>query len=119
MKAIRVIKKRESFISALVVAVTAILFPVDNDVYCKEKVFKYDTNQDGMVDQIVYLDGRGRPVRVEIDSNADDIMDRFQYYEKGKPARVEGDTDYDQKIDCWDYYEKGKRVRQERDCECS
>ena len=67
-------------------------------------IVKKDSNKDGKIDQIAYFDKRGRIIKLEIDSNADEIMDRFQYYEQEHLKRVERDTDHDRKIDAWDYF---------------
>ncbi|MFP4040305.1 MAG: hypothetical protein ACLFS7_07155 [Desulfosudaceae bacterium] len=79
-----------------------------------EKKVKQDTTDDGRVDQIVYFDPRGKIELVEIDSNNDGVMDRYQYYQQETLARVERDTDHDGNLDCQDYFKKGKRVRQKR-----
>ena len=76
---------------------------------------KHDTDNDGKIDQIVHYSRRGQVSKIEVDTNADEVMDRFQYYERDRVIRIERDTDYDRKIDCWDFFEDEKRVRQERD----
>jgi len=80
----------------------------------KEDVVKKDSDKDGKIDQIAHFDKRGKIIKLEIDSNSDEIMDRFQYYEQEEVKGVERDTNYDQKIDAWDYFEAGKRTRHER-----
>ena len=82
--------------------------------WAQEKIMRQDTNEDGKIDQIALFDKHGRIIKLEIDSNADELMDRFQYYEKEQIIRVERDTDHDQQIDCRDYFEAGKRTRHER-----
>jgi hypothetical protein len=77
----------------------------------KEKRLKKDLDNDGKIDQVAYFDKRGKIIKLEIDSNADEIMDRFQYYEQEYLKRVERDTNHDRKIDAWDYFEAGKRIR--------
>ena len=77
-------------------------------------VRKRDTNGDGKIDQIAHLDGRGGIIKLEIDSNADGLMDRFQFYEKEKVIRMERDSDHNGKTDSWDYFENEKRVKHER-----
>lgn len=73
-----------------------------------------DTNKDGLIDQRVFYDDRGRIQRVETDTNYDQIMDRFRYYKDEVLIRIERDDDYDQLINCLDYFTKGKRNRQEK-----
>jgi antitoxin component YwqK of YwqJK toxin-antitoxin module len=93
-------------------AVVAALLP--EPAWAHEKIVRQDTNEDGKIDQIAFFDKRGRIIKLEIDSNADELMDRFQYYEKEQIIRVERDTDHDQQIDCRDYFEAGKRTRHEK-----
>ena len=73
-----------------------------------------DTDNDGKIDRIIHFDARGRAVQFDIDTNADEIMDRFQYYEKQALVRAERDSDYDGKIDGIDYFKNNKRVRLDR-----
>jgi antitoxin component YwqK of YwqJK toxin-antitoxin module len=82
--------------------------------WAQEKIMRQDTNEDGKIDQIALFDKRGRIIKLEIDSNADELMDRFQYYEKEQLIRVERDTDHDRQIDFRDYFEAGKRTRREK-----
>ena len=83
-------------------------------VWAKENIVSRDTDEDGKIDQNAFFDKRGKLIRLESDSNADEIMDRFQYYENELINRVERDTNYDWKIDSWDYFEAGRRIRHER-----
>jgi antitoxin component YwqK of YwqJK toxin-antitoxin module len=80
----------------------------------KEKPRERDTNGDGKIDQAAYLDRRGRPIRLEIDSNADGRFDKFQFYVDGKLTRLESDRNFDGTIDARDFFKKEKRVRHER-----
>jgi antitoxin component YwqK of YwqJK toxin-antitoxin module len=82
--------------------------------WAHEEIVKRDTDGDGKTDQVAYFDKKGRIVKLEIDGNADEVMDQSQHYEKEQIIRVERDTDHDQQIDCLDYFESGKRIRQER-----
>jgi hypothetical protein len=70
-------------------AVVAALLP--EPAWAHEKIVRQDTNEDGKIDQIAFFDKRGRIIKLEIDSNADELMDRFQYYEKEQIIRVERD----------------------------
>jgi antitoxin component YwqK of YwqJK toxin-antitoxin module len=103
---------RHFFSFFIIPAVVAALLTAP--AWAQEKIMRRDTNEDGKIDQIALFDRRGKLIMIEIDSNADEVMDRFQYYEKEQIIRVERDTDHDRQIDCRDYFEAGKRVRQER-----
>lgn len=97
----------KALIHLLIMMALIILFlPVS--ALAKHNSVKRDTNKDGKIDQIAHLDKDGKITKLEVDSNADGIMDKFQYYKKGEIIRVERDTNYDQKIDTWDYFEQGK-----------
>jgi len=80
-----------------------------------QETVKRDTDEDGKIDQIAYFDKRGRIIKLEIDGNGDEAMDRFQFYEEEKLVRIERDTDHDRKVDCRDFIRDDKRIRQERD----
>ncbi|MBW1926948.1 MAG: hypothetical protein JRI35_07135 [Deltaproteobacteria bacterium] len=103
---------RHLFSFFIMLTVVALLQP--EPAWAREKIVRLDMNKDGKIDRIALFDRRGRLIRLEIDSNADEFMDRFQYYEKGQIIRVEMDTDHDRRIDCRDYFEAGKRTRHER-----
>ena len=98
-----------SFLTILTIAIP--LWP--ESVWARKDIVKRDTDKDGKIDQIVQFDKRGKIMKLEIDSNGDEIMDRFQHYECEEIIRVERDTNYDQKINAWDYFEAGKRIRHE------
>jgi hypothetical protein len=66
-----------------------------------ENVVQQDTNKDGKIDRIAHLDEHGKIIKLEIDSNADGAMDRFQYYAHEQVIRVEIDSNHDRKIDQW------------------
>ena len=66
-----------SFVVSAIIAAACWLAPA----LAGEDVIKRDTNNDGKVDQVVHLDRSGKLSRVEIDSNADEVMDRFHYKE--------------------------------------
>ena len=74
---------------------------------------KQDTDKDGRIDRIAHLDKDGEILRLEIDSDGDGFMDRFQYYDQGKIIRLEADRNHDGKTDSRDYFEDGKRTRHE------
>ncbi len=80
----------------------------------KTSLVQRDTDEDGKIDQVAHFDKKGRLIRLEIDGNADGIMDRFQYYEGDVIKEVERDRNYDRQIDTWDFFEQGKRIRHER-----
>lgn len=79
-----------------------------------ERIVRKDLDQDGHVDQVAHYDTRGKLLLLELDSNGDGIMDRFQHYKGPELTRVEGDLDNDGKIDIKDFYEKGRRRLQEQ-----
>ncbi|MCK5323627.1 MAG: hypothetical protein KAJ45_05750, partial [Desulfobulbaceae bacterium] len=82
--------------------------------FAEGKKVEKDIDGDGKIDQIVFFDVKGKIERLEIDSNKDGLMDRFQYYRSETLVRIERDTDLNQRIDCRDFFDKGKRTRQER-----
>ncbi|NTV58704.1 MAG: hypothetical protein HGA74_15685, partial [Deltaproteobacteria bacterium] len=82
--------------------------------FASDKAVKSDSNKDGKIDQIAHFDDRGKLVKLELDSNGDEVMDRFQYYKEEQVVRVEADRNFDGKIDSWDYFESGKRVKHEQ-----
>ena len=82
--------------------------------FAADKVVKSDSNKDGKIDQIAHFDDKGKLVKLELDSNGDEVMDRFQYYREEQVVRVEADRNFDGKIDSWDYFESGKRVKHEQ-----
>jgi antitoxin component YwqK of YwqJK toxin-antitoxin module len=79
-----------------------------------ERIVRKDIDQDGHVDQVAHYDNRGKLLLLELDSNGDGVMDRFQHYKGPELTRVEGDLDDDGKIDVKDFYEKGRRRLQEQ-----
>ena len=68
------------------------------------KKVEKDIDGDGKIDQIVFFDVKGKIERLEIDSNKDGFMDRFQYYRSETLVRIERDTDLNQRIDCRDFF---------------
>jgi antitoxin component YwqK of YwqJK toxin-antitoxin module len=79
-----------------------------------ERIVRRDFDHDGRVDQVAHYDAKGKLRLLEVDSNGNGIMDRFQHYDGAEMTRVEGDLDDDGHIDIADYYDKGRRSRQER-----
>jgi len=83
-----------------------------------------DLDLDGNID-IKSIYAEGKVIKQEIDTNSDGLVDRIRYLETGAvfwekdgqchprqvPVRVEGDTDGDRQIDYWEYYESGTLVR--------
>ena len=82
--------------------------------FAEDNRIKRDTDADGKIDQIAYVDKKGNPIRLEIDSNGDGLFDKYQFYQDGKMVNIESDRDHDGIIDTRDYFEKEKRVRHER-----
>jgi hypothetical protein len=63
----------------------------------------YDYNGDGDIDVRTYM-RNGRPIRLEGDTNGDDLIDRWEYYdEAGRLLRVGGSTQADGREDSWAY----------------
>jgi antitoxin component YwqK of YwqJK toxin-antitoxin module len=91
----------------------SIIISLSSEVSAGKSTRERDTDNDGQTDQIACFDETGRIERLEIDSNADGVMDRFQYFEDQQIVRIEADTDHDRKIDCREYLKAGKRIRQE------
>ena len=89
-----------------------LIFPMAASAELKK--IEKDTDNDGKIDRIMYVNANGVTERFEIDTNADGLMDRFQYYENGALVRSERDTDLDGIIDSKDFFKKEKRVRYER-----
>ncbi len=106
----------------------------------KLELLKYDSNKDGKKDAWSYMDGT-RLLRIEIDSDFNGVIDRWEYYtdagaiEKigfsrqkdgvvdawafqapdGSIGQVQVSTNRDGKVTRWEYYEKGALVRAEDD----
>ena len=79
-------------------------------------ILELDRNEDGVVDQVVFLDSRGEKVHEELDYNFDGKMDDFCFYSGGVLIREEIDTNFDGHIDAWIYIKKGIYIeRYERD----
>ena len=62
---------------------------------------------DQVVDAWAFHDDDGRVKRVEVSTNRDGIIDRWEHYENGLMLRVEADTDGDNRIDSWSTYVDG------------
>ncbi len=54
--------------------------PMVSGMAAEGKPIERDLDGDGKIDQIAYVDRRGNPIRLEIDSNADERFDKTQYY---------------------------------------
>ena len=116
------------------------LEPIYDQVTGRLQLLKYDANGDGKVDTWSYMDG-ARVVRIELDPDQNDVIDRWEYYapdqtiEKigssrshdgtvdswayydvaGAIARLELSTRRNGRVDRVEYYEKGAMVRAEQD----
>jgi hypothetical protein len=103
-------------------------------------LLKYDANGDGNVDTWSYMDG-ARVVRIELDSDHNAVVDRWEYYrpdqtiekigtsrardntpdswafydDAGAIARLELSTRRDGAVDRVEFFERGARVRAEED----
>ena len=69
-----------------------------------------DKNRDGRWDEKIIFDQKGKIAKAIVDSNADGIMDLWQYYRVGELVRAEQDRNHDGKVDAWLEYMKGKIV---------
>jgi hypothetical protein len=104
------------------------------------RIVEYDSNGDGKPDFITHHRGTRNPDRIEIDTNLDGHLDRWEYYDAsgalvkvgaatrgdrpdrwtflgpdGFPSRVEYDQDGDGKPERIEYFDKGRLVRVEVD----
>jgi hypothetical protein len=69
----------------------------------KLKLLKYDSNGDGTVDTLSYMDG-ARVVRIEIDKDQDGKIDRWEYYDANqKLEKIGTSRAQDGKEDSWSY----------------
>lgn len=74
-----------------------------------------DLNLDGAVDVFIYYDATGRERRRESDFDRDGRADEIVNMRDGIVFMKERETNYDDKLDTWDYYEGGRLARRERD----
>jgi hypothetical protein len=114
--------------------------PVYDKVTGSLQILKYDSDGDGKIDTVSYMDG-GRVLRIEIDKDEDGKVDRWEYYgpdqelEKvgfsrandgvedawsyagpdGSIVRIEVSTRRDGKPNRFEHYEKDVIVRAEED----
>jgi hypothetical protein len=78
------------------------IFRLDNSVPGEEPdllIEKKDSNLDGEIDNWLYRDGTGTPVKWIRDSNSDGRPDHWSFFKGGKPFLSNVDTDYDGKTD--------------------
>lgn len=69
----------------------------------KLKLLKYDSNSDGRVDTISYMDG-ARVLRIEIDKDQDGKTERWEYYDADRRLlKVGFSRANDGKEDAWSY----------------
>lgn len=67
------------------------------------KLLKYDSDGNGVVDTVSYMDG-ARVVRIEIDKNEDGKVDRWEYYDANqKLEKIGTSRNGDGKEDSWSY----------------
>lgn len=74
-----------------------------------------DLNLDGAIDAYVYYDEAGRERRREFDFDRDGRVDEIVSLTGGAVVLKERETNFDNQLDTWDYYESGRLVRRERD----
>ena len=106
------LQKITRFVCFLWLACT--ISPLATGLTAEGKPIERDLDGDGKIDQVAYVDRRGNPIRLTIDSNADGVFDKTQFYQGGKIVRIESDRDFDGQVDTRDLFEKEKRVRHER-----
>jgi antitoxin component YwqK of YwqJK toxin-antitoxin module len=82
--------------------------------FASEKEIKRDTNNDGVIDQIVHVDADGNIIRLETDRDADGFGESVQYYENGKLVRMEKDTNGDRTMDIRNNFINDRRSSQEK-----
>lgn len=114
--------------------------PVYDDATGRLQLLKYDADADGRVDTWSYMDG-ARVVRIELDTNKDSAVDRWEYYqpdqriekvgtsrggdgapdtwayysEAGTIVRLDLSTKYNGTVDRVEYYRGGALIRAEQD----
>src|SRR3954469_3831844 len=77
--------------------------PEYDKVTGKLKLLKYDSDGNGVVDTMSYMDG-ARVVRIEIDKNEDGKVDRWEYYDANqKLEKIGTSRAQDGKEDSWSY----------------
>ena len=80
-----------SFLITLTIAIQ--LWP--QSVWASKNIVNPDTDKNGEIDDIAHFDKRRKIIKLNIDSNADAIMDRFQYCKAEVIKRIERDTNHD------------------------
>lgn len=74
------------------------------------ELLKYDANGDGKVDTWSHMDG-AQIVRIEIDTNHDNVLDRWEYYRAdGQLEKVGSSRRQDGSPDSWAYYGQGGSI---------
>ncbi len=80
------------------------------------RIIKQDSDNDGRIDRIAHLAPSGDLIQLEADTNGDQKMDTFQYYERGTVVRLESDADGDGRIDQVTKYDaQGRPVESRHD----
>lgn len=74
-----------------------------------------DLNLDRAIDAYVYYDESGRERRREFDFDRDGRVDEIVTLHGGAIVLKERETNFDNQLDTWDYYESGRLVKRERD----
>lgn len=74
-----------------------------------------DLDGDGIVDLWTYYAPDGKVRRREASYGVTKKIDEIAIYKDGEIELVLRETNFDEKIDTWDYYENGKLARRERD----
>jgi hypothetical protein len=86
------------------------LEPVYDQATGRLQLLKYDANGDGKVDTWSYMDG-ARIVRIELDPDQNDVIDRWEYYGPDQTIEKIGSSrSHDGTVDSWAYYDGGGAI---------
>ena len=77
----------------------------------------FSLGNDDIVDAWAFHDEDGQVSRVEVATQRDGVVDRWEYYAEGVLARVETDTDRDGRVDTWSTYRDGILVTTDPDAD--
>ena len=79
--------------------------PVYDDATGRLQLLKYDANGDGTIDTWSYMDG-ARVVRIELDPDQNNVIDRWEYYGPGQAIEKVGTSRLgDNTPDSWAFYD--------------
>ncbi len=82
------------------------------------EAFEFDSNDDGRIDYLLKMNGKGKKSVEVLDFDHNGTMDDFYYYTKGILTRRELDSNSDGLVDIWVYLDEGVYVKKyERDAD--